>query len=185
MKKSTFTFVTMLCVSVWLGNAFAQNTAKPAAKPSAKELALQKAEANQARIEKKIANADSLIAVHGKDFKEAQEAIENNNDQRKVLDKEYAQKRKVLEKKSVSKDKSVAAEAKAEMKALDVEYKTSVKQSDTELKQNMKKSDTANKILTKAELDKKNGTKELKEAKKVVATAQKAMNVPEPKGKKK
>ncbi|MFT3737536.1 MAG: hypothetical protein QM786_02140 [Breznakibacter sp.] len=184
MKTCFSIAILLLGFPVWLGNVYGQSAPlQPAAKPSSKELALTRAEIKQAKIERKIETADSLISANIPILEEIDRVIISNNDERKVLDKQYSQKRKALEKKVASKDKKNAADAKVEIKTLDTEYKTAAKASDADLRLQLKKLDKTNKALVKADMGRKSSLKMLKEAQKSVRAAQKALSVPEKKGK--
>jgi hypothetical protein len=165
--------------------AAAQTKTNPAAPGASKEqVALDRARANQAKIEKKVAYADSLISSGTTIIDECDGQISEIEAKRKQLDKEHATKLKELTKQSNSKDKEEALAAKAELKKLDLQYKADVKASDTEHKALVKKSTTASASVQKGKTTKKDSGQALKAAQKATAAAEKALNGPEPKKKK-
>lgn len=176
--RVTFIFCAML---ITLGIQ-AQQQANPATpKPSKEQVALQRAETNQAKIEKKIANADSLITVGNATVEENQALYDQNQADRKVLDKEHATKTKALNKALNSKDAQEAAAAKAELKQVETDYKAAAKKSDTEMRTLLKKIDGGLANVNKGKTIKKESSKALKDAQKATAAAQKAVDGPEPK----
>jgi len=180
--KNSIQILFIVCAIVISFGVKAQQPSNPATpKPSKEQVALNRAEANQAKIERKIAVADSLMTVGNATVEENQALYDQNQADRKTLDKEYAAKSKELNKALKSKDAQEVAAAKAELKQTDLDYKNAAKKSDTEMKALLKKIDTGLANVNKGKTIKKESSKALKDAQKATAAAEKAVNGPEPK----
>jgi hypothetical protein len=163
---------SILCIfAVVLFGQEPQTTIEP--QPSREQLAVEKSENTLAILEKKISSCDSIIQSSKKELEVAMDSLDANGEQRKELDKVYAQKRKTLLKQTESKDKTISATAKTDLKALDAAYRTSTKENDTRYKAFLKQSDNASRQIEKTETTKKATQVKLKETKKTLNTAQK------------
>ncbi|MBN2743118.1 MAG: hypothetical protein JXR39_04400 [Marinilabiliaceae bacterium] len=175
--------LTLLLTIVFMGITsvcMAQQT--PTA--SKHEMAIKKAEDKVAKIEKKMAIADSLITAGNVVKGDLKGEEDGQTGRLKEVQSEYASESKRLEKLMKSKDQTEVKQASLEKKALDAKYKADMKELDAVNKDAAKKAGKAEANIKKGKDLKKVAEKELKVARKELAAAQKAANAPEGKKKK-
>ncbi len=136
------------------------------------QTALDKANANLAKVERQIATADSLIEVGTTQESEAKSEIKQLETDKKSIDKEYNSLKKPLDKRVNGKDKEDATAARTELKELDTKYRADVKANTTAMTAANKKLTTGTGNINKGKTSKKSAETSLKMANTKVEDAQ-------------
>ena len=180
--KSFFMHYTVILIGVMLiaGTISTNAQAKPdknAAALKSAQAGLDKANAQQAKIERQMAIADSLVETGTTMVNEAKSEIKQLASDKKNLDKEYASAKKPLDKRiNSTKDKADATAARGELKELDVKYRADTKENTTKTTAANKKLATGNANINKGKASKKSGETALKTAKTNVKIAEDKLN---------
>ncbi len=162
MKLKSLFFVVLMGVALSVAGQSAEE--KKAAAIAKLEVSLKKAQEKVAALEKKSADADSLVDLGNQMKNEAKVEIKAAQQQLKIINKEFSAERKPLAKLTGSKDRAVAAQAKADLKELENQFKADVKAATAEGKAAEKKLTTGDSNVAKGKSTLKSNAAALKTA---------------------